>query len=122
MLFSFWLNSIPSSVPPRQLKIFQCICHQFVEGDIFSTVIPLSEAATATVGPVTIITPQDTLQVRLLEFCSEPKIRQEMLDHLGLSDRKHFREAYLNPLLASGKLKMTLPDKPNSRNQKYVRV
>jgi len=39
----------------------------------------------------------------------------------GLRDKKHFIEKYLKPLLETGQLKMTVPDKPNSKNQKYVR-
>jgi ATP-dependent DNA helicase RecG len=41
------------------------------------------------------------------------------MEVLGLKDRKHFADAYLKPALAAGKIKMTLPDKPNSRLQKY---
>ena len=58
---------------------------------------------------------------KILEFCSVPRSRAELLEHLKLSDRKNLRTKYLNPLLASGKLKMTLPDKPNSPLQKYVK-
>jgi hypothetical protein len=28
-------------------------------------------------------------------------------------------ERYINPMIASGKLQMTIPGKPRSRNQKY---
>ncbi len=38
---------------------------------------------------------------------------------LSLSDRKSFRERYLRPALQAGLIEMTLPDKPNSRLQKY---
>lgn len=38
---------------------------------------------------------------------------------LGLQDRKSFRERYLKPALAEELVEMTLPDKPNSRLQKY---
>ena len=38
---------------------------------------------------------------------------------LGLSDRKSFRERYLKPALDGGLIEMTIPDKPNSRLQKY---
>ena len=40
----------------------------------------------------------------------------------GLKNKNHFIKAHLKPLLESGQLRMTIPDKPNSRNQKYVAV
>ncbi len=105
----------------------------FTEVDVFTTVIPLSETATATVGPTIQITPpQDTHQVapqdldqrrtQLIEFCDMPRSKREMMDYLGLTDSKNFRERYLVPLLEAGKIEMTIPDKPNSRNQKYKKV
>lgn len=39
---------------------------------------------------------------------------------LSLFDRKSFRERYLAPALRDGLIAMTLPDKPNSRLQKYA--
>lgn len=75
-------------------------------------------------------TTQDTIQAttqdinskveQLLEFCAEPKSKNEMMNFLGLSSAKHFRDHYLVPLLNRGDLLMTLPDKPKSPNQKYV--
>jgi ATP-dependent DNA helicase RecG len=67
---------------------------------------------------------QDTHQDKLnalVEYCSEPKTRDEMQQFIGLTDRGHFRKTILNPLLESKRLVMTVPNKPNSRNQKYVR-
>ncbi len=69
---------------------------------------------------------QDTAQVeradKILDFCAEPKTRGEIQAFVGIAHREHFRTKILGPLLASGKLKMTIPDKPNSRNQRYVRA
>ena len=58
----------------------------------------------------------------LLSYCAVPRSQREMLGFWGLSDRKHFRKKYLKPLLDAGKLRMTIPEKSNSRNQKYVKV
>ena len=58
----------------------------------------------------------------LLDFCKVPRSRQEIQEYLGLSNRGHVRTDYINPLLDTGKLKMTIPDKPNSSKQKYVSV
>ena len=69
---------------------------------------------------------QDSEQVKkdeqIIAFCSEPRTREEMQKFTGIASREYFRATVLKPLLESGKLRMTLPDKPNSRNQKYVRV
>ena len=45
--------------------------------------------------------------------------RLELMDVLGLSDRKHFAETYLQPGLEAGLIEMTLPESPRSRTQKY---
>ena len=57
---------------------------------------------------------------RLLSYCSTPRSRQEMMEFTGLSARRSFNDHYLKPLLESGRLMMTIPDKPNSKHQKYV--
>jgi len=65
---------------------------------------------------------QDTRIESLIEFCSVPRMREEIQQYIGITNRGHFRTRILKPLLDAEKLKMTIPDKPNSRNQKYVRV
>ncbi len=44
-----------------------------------------------------------------------------MMDFMQLVNRQHFANHYLKPLLEAGKIVMTIPDKPKSRNQKYVK-
>ena len=70
-------------------------------------------------------TDQDTDQVvtkMILEFCVEPRSKREICDHLGFNNLTYFTRTYLNPLLETGKLLRTIPDKPSSKNQKYVRA
>ena len=55
----------------------------------------------------------------LAEYCKLPRTRAEMQDFCGLSGRANFRENHLRLLLEKGVVKMTIPDKPNSRNQRY---
>lgn len=55
----------------------------------------------------------------IIEFCKEPKSVQEIMYNFGFKSRTSFRRNYLNDLVEKGMLKMTLPDKPKSKNQKY---
>ena len=45
----------------------------------------------------------------------------QIMERLDLSHRPTFRKNYLNPALAQEVIEMTVPDKPNSRNQMYRR-
>ena len=57
----------------------------------------------------------------LLDFCTVPRSRKEMMEYMGLSNRRYFWEHYLKPMLEDGSIRMTIPDKPRSKNQKYVK-
>jgi predicted HTH transcriptional regulator len=57
---------------------------------------------------------------QVLAFCKEPKSRDEIMKHLGLKHREHFRSDILLPMIESGILSLTIPDKPKSPKQKYV--
>jgi ATP-dependent DNA helicase RecG len=65
---------------------------------------------------------QDARIESLIDFCSIPRTREEMQQYLGVTNRGYFRTKIIRPLLESGQLVMTIPDKPNSRNQKYIKV
>ena len=69
-------------------------------------------------------TPQVTPQVAavietLLRAAETERSRDDLQHQAGLADREYFRLHYLQPLLRAGLLEPTLPDKPNSRLQKY---
>ena len=64
---------------------------------------------------------QDTLHA-VLDFCMTEKSKQEICSFIGYRNLTYFTRKYLNPLLKSGQIKMTIPDKPNSRKQKYITV
>lgn len=54
----------------------------------------------------------------ILRFCSVPRSRKELIEFTGKS-RYYTMSTWIQPLVESGKLKMTYPDKPKSSKQKY---
>lgn len=55
----------------------------------------------------------------LTEFCKIPRSRKEIAEYLGLKTTAYAMDRYIRPMLESGELEMTIPDKPTSRKQKY---
>ena len=45
----------------------------------------------------------------------------EIMSHVGMKHRYNLKHRYVDPLIEGGFLEMTIPDKPNSRSQKYKR-
>ena len=83
---------------------------------------PQVSAGTPQVTPH--VTPQVSSQLTpnalaVLEAAMTPRTRAELQGVAGLRDRKHFRTAYLDRLVAVGLLSMMSPDKPRSSRQRY---
>jgi predicted HTH transcriptional regulator len=108
---------------PRILEHYPRSIYRFTPNFI-RLVLPYAEGFEQVTGQVTgQATGQATDQAdELLQFCAVPRSTKEMMQHLGLSHREHFRDTFLLPLIASGKLVPTIPDKPSSPNQRYITV
>lgn len=51
-----------------------------------------------------------------------PYTGKTLMEKLGLKSKEGFRRNYLRPAIDLNLVCMTIPDKPNSRNQRYVKV
>ena len=54
----------------------------------------------------------------LINYCKTPRSRAEISGFLGKT-QYYAMKVFVEPLLEHGQLKMTIPDKPKSRKQKY---
>ena len=61
---------------------------------------------------------------RLLEVMEVgvPYSANELMRKLGIKTKETLRSSYLNPAIENHLVVMTLPNKPNSKNQKYVKL
>ena len=58
--------------------------------------------------------------MKIIEFCKQERTIFEIMNYIGYKNRTRFRRDYIKPLVEKGILKMTIPDKPTSKNQKYI--
>lgn len=63
----------------------------------------------------------DSIEDSILNFCEIPRSRAELIEFTGKS-RNYVVKQLIAPLVECGKLKLTMPDKPKSSNQKYVKA
>ena len=134
----------------KYTKMYSSATPEFIEGDVFQIVIPLTVGAMTKVGPTT--SPVDGGHVSghvgghvsgqvneqavdspvyihlepekydaLMAYCEQPRSRADLQVFCGVKSRDYFSSKILQPLLQSGRLVMTNPDKPNSSKQKYVK-
>lgn len=55
----------------------------------------------------------------LIEFCRTPRSRKEISEFLKVKSVAYAMKRYVQPLIESGKIKLTIPDTPKSTQQKY---
>ena len=56
----------------------------------------------------------------IVAFCKTPRTRKEIAAYLGIESVSYAMKQYVQPLLSTGQLRMTIPDKPKSTKQQYV--
>ena len=103
------------------------------DGDLFRIIIPLSAAATVSAGPEkeekkkkeatiaangTIIKLSQDEIIKIVNFCSEPRTKIEIMEFVGANSAEYFRKTVLKPLVDAEYLLMTEPSR--SSKQKYV--
>lgn len=96
----------------------------FCEGDVFRIIVPINDDCSfdyvTDAANIMKEETQVTVREKILFYCEEPRKKSEIAEYCGFKGMKNFTRNYLKPLLEAGEITMTLPDKPNSRNQKYV--
>lgn len=63
----------------------------------------------------------DTLN-SIIDFCISPRSMTEIMEFMGYKHRYNVKHRYIDPLIEGGFLVMTIPEKPNSRSQKYQKA
>ena len=118
-----WVDELGSGVRNiyKYNKIYSGAEPIFIEGDVFKTTIPLVPLAGdhASGHASGHDRSQADRTAEILEYCGIPRSRGEIQEFIGITSRSYFREKVLNPLIRGGLLKLTIPDKPRSPNQKY---
>jgi len=113
---------IESMVYERQSEYYKVLNESTQKSDSAPFIGYMLEVILSTIESLS--TPQDSPQVtpqveKLLQVLKGEMSRSDLMEALELSDRNSFRERYLLPTLEANLIEMTLPDKPNSRLQKY---
>ena len=108
------VESLGSDIP-RILRAYGEDCFKFTDNFIRIT-LPISahdHASDHASGHASI-------QVeKLVSILTGEMGRSELQGVLSIKNRDYFRTDYLNPAISNGYIELTIPDKPNSQNQKY---
>lgn len=96
---------------PRILRAYGEDCFKFTDNFI-RIIFPVSTNGAAH--------DHASVQVKKLIFVlAGEKGRSELQELLSIKNRDYFRTDYLVPAINKGYIEPTIPDKPNSQNQKY---
>ena len=64
----------------------------------------------------------NNIEKEILNFCLLPRSRKDLSNKFKFKTPTYFIKMYIYPLIEKGKIKLTLPDKPKSKFQKYYTV
>jgi Fic family protein len=127
LIFTKW-NSIFANIPveslvyEHQAEYYRALnestnnaeCSLFIEFMLRMVLDTFKNLSTPEVAPE--VTPEVK---KMLSVMDREMTRKEIQAKLGLKDEKNFREKYQQAAINLGLIEMTIPDKPNSKLQKY---
>ena len=131
----FWLP-VEELIQARQQEYYDALGAADAQADSAGFVELMLEIIRDALGKVTVVgrdSDQDSDQDRdqdsdqdkpaiqrlLSALGNETLSAAELMKRLHLSHRPTFRKNYLHPALEQNRIERTLPDRPNSKNQKY---
>ena len=59
------------------------------------------------------------IEEEIIRYCKSPRTREELASHFGFESVGYFLSEYVMPLVERGRLRMTLPEKPKSKFQRW---
>lgn len=105
-----WPELVSSDIP-RILRAYGDDCFKFTDNFI-RIIFPVSTNGAAH--------DQASVQVKkLISVLAGEKGRSELQELLSIKNKNYFRTDYWVPAISKGYIEPTIPDKPNSQNQKY---
>lgn len=127
----FWLP-IEDLIRLKQDEYYEALAQADKDGDSSAFVRLMLQIIRDTLTAYENVTDQDTDQDNDQVKAEDPNVEKllkvignrtlsavEIMKEMGLNHRPTFRKNYLNPALELEVIERTVPDKPNSRNQRY---
>jgi Fic family protein len=124
----FYFLPVESIIKKRQKEYYDAISKSNQEGS--STVFiefmldAIIETMLETLKQTSVVSESLSIQAKkLLTVMGEgvPLTTLELMQKVSIKSRSSFKKHYLDPLLESGLIEMTIPNKPMSRNQRYIK-
>ena len=119
---------LESQIHKYQADYYAAIERSNKEGDSNAFIEFMMKMIDETLSDVLIETSRESRNVseqvnRLLDVMEKdiPLSANEIMARLGIKSKETLRASYLNPAIENGLVKRTLPEKPNSKNQKYFK-
>lgn len=119
---------VESQIEKFQAEYYEAIsqCHIAGESTIFiqfmlSQIDKILDDISAQVSEKNEYLPETVQKLLAIMEYDVPYTSNTLMEKLGLKAREGFRRNYLHPALEMNLIQMTVPDKPNSRNQRYIK-
>lgn len=120
---------IESQIEKFQEDYYNAIAKCHIDGESTAFIAFMLSQIDKILDDVSIQITEDSEQLseyvkRLLDAMEydTPYTSAALMEKLGLKSKEGFRRNYLHPAIKLNLIRMTIPDKPNSRNQRYVKL